>query len=100
MEIRDIRPSEIEPARRLLEASGWTRRVSDPADFRDTTIAVATGHCRGRGWRSHRVLACLTDGMANGYISMLVVAEDHRRKGVGRALVNSVRGDGRGMSLR
>src|SRR5262249_42977768 len=98
MEIRDVRESEIEGARRLLHAAGWTHRVSDPLEFRDLVsrssraiVAVEDGEVIG-------FLRALTDGMTNGYISMVVVAEKHRRQGVGRALVETVMGKNRDMT--
>ena len=98
LRIRPILPAEIEQARLLLVANDWGPRVADPATFRAlvarsqvTLVAVIDGRVIG-------FLRALTDGMFNGYISMVVVAEEHRGNGVGSALVRAAMGEDQRMT--
>jgi ribosomal protein S18 acetylase RimI-like enzyme len=99
MEVRAIRPEEVDAARDLLAANGWGTRVADPAVFREVlsrsqlALVAVDEHGRVIGF-----LRALTDGLFNGYISMVVVDQAHRRRGVGTALVRAAVGDNAAMT--
>jgi ribosomal protein S18 acetylase RimI-like enzyme len=91
--IRPIQDAEIEAARQLLAAANWGLRVSDPVVFaellRRSPVKLVAVH-------EHTVigfLRALTDGLFNGYISMVVVDAAWRGRGVGRALMRTAMGD-------
>lgn len=90
MPVLDIDPSQVEAVRAFLVANGWSHRVGDPKRFaalirnsQRTAVALAGSEIVG-------FARAITDGLSNGYLSMVVVAPQHRRKGIGSALVAHV----------
>lgn len=93
MRVRDLALAEAEAVRQFLAANGWAHRVGGTAHFAElirnsqrTAVAfdgkAVIGFARG-----------VTDGLSNGYLSMVAVTPEHRRRGLGRALVQHVMGD-------
>lgn len=93
MLIRPIRPADLEDARRLLQANGWGPRVADAAVFRELVERSPVAIVAVEDDRVLGFLRALTDGLFNGYISMVVVDEAFRKRGIGRALVAAAMGD-------
>ena len=89
MKVRPIRPEEFEEARQLLAVCGWTKKVEDRALFARSVQASQIALVAENRGEVVGFLRAITDGVFNGYISMVAVAPQYRRSGVGRALVNA-----------
>lgn len=93
LNVRDLQPAETQSVRQFLGQHGWGHRTGSAEHFAQliehsqrTAVAVQgeciIGFARG-----------ITDGLSNGYLSMVVVDDQHRREGIGRALVEHIMGD-------
>lgn len=93
LQFRPTSPADYEQVRAFLCENGWAHRVSDPERFAkmmqgtDRTVVA---------WDEGRVVGfgrALCDGVSNGCLSMVAVAEDRRGRGIGRDLVQRLIGD-------
>ncbi|WP_456024396.1 GNAT family N-acetyltransferase [Pseudomonas protegens] len=91
--VRDLLPDEVESVRLFLGRLGWGHRTGTSEHFAQliehsqrTAIALhgaqIVGFARG-----------ISDGLSNGYLSMVAVDSQHRRIGIGRKLVEHVMAD-------
>lgn len=91
--VRDLHPGETESARLFLSQHGWGHRIGDAESFarlihnsQRTAVALLGEQIVG-------FARAITDEVSNGYLSMVVVDDQQRRKGIGQALVEYVMGD-------
>ncbi|MFM8331927.1 MAG: GNAT family N-acetyltransferase [Candidatus Methylumidiphilus sp.] len=92
MQIRSLKPVEAEAVRQFLAGNGWAHRVGTAESFaklieQSQRTAVAFAEQRVVGFARG-----ITDGISNGYLSMVVVDQAYRNQGIGRALVGHVMG--------
>jgi N-acetylglutamate synthase-like GNAT family acetyltransferase len=93
MEYRAAEPRDYQALREFLSKNGWEKRVADAERFcammdnaDRTVVAVENGRVVG-------FARALCDGVSNGYIGTVAVAEDHRGLGIGREIVRRIMGD-------
>ena len=93
LDYRPVCPADYEQVRRFLADNGWAHRVGDPVRFAamlDATSRTVVA------WDAGRVVGfgrALCDGVSNGCLSMVAVAEEARGQGIGREIVRRLMGD-------
>ena len=93
MNFRAIMPADYEAVRQFLAENGWEKRVSDDERFRRMMENASRTVGAFDGERVVGFARALCDDVSNGYIGTVAVAEDFRRKGIGRKLVERLIGD-------
>ena len=98
MEYRPISPESYEDVRRFLSGVGWGHRVGDAGRFKTMMEKADRTVVAFEGARVVGFARALTDGVSNGYISMVAVAVDCRGRGIGREIVKRLIGDDAGVT--
>ena len=93
MEYRSATSADYEKIRRFLSENGWEKRVADAAKFRKMMENASRTIVAFEGERVVGFARALCDEVSNGYIGTVAVAEDFRKKGIGRGLVERLIGD-------
>ncbi|RON89861.1 GNAT family N-acetyltransferase [Pseudomonas fluorescens] len=91
--VRDLLPAETESVRQFLGLHGWGHRTGSPEHF---ALLIKNSQRTAVAVRGEQIIGFargITDGLSNGYLSMVVVDDQHRRAGIGRALVEHIMGD-------
>jgi ribosomal protein S18 acetylase RimI-like enzyme len=96
--IRPTLPGETEQARLLLVDDAWGPRVADSGTFNELVLRSHLALVAMDGPAVIGFLRAIADGMFNGHVSMVVVSESHRGRGVGSALVRHAMGKNRKMT--
>ena len=91
----DVKPSQIESVRLFLGDNGWGHRTGSAEYFAQLITHSQRTAVAMKGSQIVGFARGITDGLSNGYLSMVVVCGQHRREGVGRALVEHVMGENR-----
>jgi ribosomal protein S18 acetylase RimI-like enzyme len=93
LSVRDLRPDEVESVRLFLGQHGWGHRTGSSEYFMQLINNSQRTAVALRGARIVGFARGITDGLSNGYLSMVVVDDQYRRAGIGRKLVEHVMGD-------
>ena len=95
MEFRAIMPADYETVRQFLAENGWQKRVKDAERFRKMMENASRTVVAFEGEKVIGFARALCDDVSNGYIGTVAVAEDKRRQGIGRKLVERLMGNDR-----
>jgi ribosomal protein S18 acetylase RimI-like enzyme len=95
VEIRSLKIDDSDAMERqsvlmLLQNNGWSHRIQSLKQFESL---VAASQCNFIAIKDDQIVGyvrAITDGLSNGYVSMLVVAAEQRGQGIGSALVHSL----------
>ncbi|WP_395023816.1 GNAT family N-acetyltransferase [Comamonas odontotermitis] len=88
--IRGFVATDLEGIFELLTAHGWAHRIPSNLFLErlitaSQRVAVATSQGQTIGFAR-----AITDGLSNGYLSMVVVAPEWRGQGIGKRLVEEI----------
>lgn len=92
IELRAATLDDIPLLQPFLSALGWKQRVQDRERLSKMLLEADRTVVAWDGGRIVGFARALCDGVSNGYISMVAVAEDRRREGIGRQMIERLMG--------